>query len=115
LLSPQEQASQVVPTAARDAGHIAAPVLSLNTIEIDRGGPTYTIDTLRAMGAGDTAEAEYFWVLGSDQLVNFCTWHEWREIVRRVRLAVAARPGSQLQAPAALSQELDALGHSLHI
>nr|MBF0685559.1 nicotinate-nicotinamide nucleotide adenylyltransferase [Pseudomonas sp.] len=54
-------------------------------------------------------------VLGSDQLVNFCTWHEWREIVRRVRLAVAARPGSQLQPAAALTQELNVIGHPLHI
>jgi nicotinate-nucleotide adenylyltransferase len=88
--------------------------LSVNTIEIDRGGPTYTIDTLRAMGAGDTADVEYFWILGSDQLVNFCTWQAWREIVRRVRLAVAARPGSPVQAPAALARELDRLGHRLH-
>lgn len=89
-------------------------LLGVNTIEIDRGGPTYTIDTLRAMGAGDTGDVEYFWILGSDQLVNFCTWHAWQEIVQRTRLAVAARPGSPLQPPAALSQELVRLGHPLH-
>ena len=91
-----------------------AGLLSVNTIEIDRGGPTYTIDTLRAMGAGDSAEVEYFWILGSDQLVNFCTWQAWQEIVQRTRLAVAARPGSPLQPPAALAQELGRLGHPLH-
>lgn len=101
--------------AQSDAGSGNAGSLCLNTIEIDRGGPTYTIDTLRAMGAGDTAEVEYFWILGSDQLVNFCTWQAWQEIVQRTRLAVAARPGAPLQPPAALARELDRLGHPLHI
>lgn len=88
--------------------------LSVNTIEIDRGGPTYTIDTLRAMGAGDTAGVEYFWILGSDQLLNFCTWQAWQEIVQRIRLAVAARSGSSLCPPVALAQELERLGRPLH-
>src|SRR5690606_5736832 len=54
------------------------------------------------------------WILGSDQLVNFCTWQAWQEIVQRTRLAVAARPGSPLQPPAALAQELERLEHPLH-
>ncbi len=87
---------------------------SVNTVEVERGGPTYTIDTLRALGAGDTAGTEYFWVLGSDQLANFCTWHEWREIVKRVRLAVATRPGSRLDTTPELAQELALLGHQLY-
>jgi len=89
--------------------------LSVNAIEIDRGGPTYTIDTLRAMGAGDAADVEYFWILGSDQLMNFCTWQAWQEIVQRVHLAVAARPGSPVKPPVSLARELDRLGRPLHI
>jgi nicotinate-nucleotide adenylyltransferase len=74
----------------------------VNPIEIHRIGPTYTIETLQAL---DPAH-EYFWILGADQLANFCTWHRWTEIVERVHLAVAQRPGSTLVAPNALTQWL---------
>ena len=44
------------------------PATVINTLEIDRGGPTYTVDTLRALKAGEHTETRYFWVLGGDQL-----------------------------------------------
>lgn len=74
----------------------------VNPIEIQRIGPTYTIETLQAL---DPAH-EYFWILGADQLTNFCTWHQWTDIVERVHLAVAQRPGSTIVAPDALKQWL---------
>lgn len=74
----------------------------VNPIEIHRIGPTYTIETLQAL---DPAH-EYFWILGADQLKNFCTWHQWTDIVERVHLAVAQRPGSTLVAPDSLKQWL---------
>lgn len=78
------------------------PGMAVNPIEIQRGGATYTVDTLRALPAG----ARYVWILGADQLINFCTWHEWREIAARVDLAVATRPGTPLAPPAELIQWL---------
>ncbi len=83
--------------------------LSVNPVEIERGGPTYTIDTLRQL----PPDAEYYWILGADQLDNFCSWRSWEEIARRVYLAVAQRPGTPAVAPAALAQRLDALGRKL--
>lgn len=85
--------------------------LDISPVEIERGGPTYTIDTLRGLPPG----TEYFWILGADQLANFCSWAEWEEIVSRVQLAVAARPGSDLAAPALLQALLARLGRKLHI
>ena len=87
------------------------PGLEVSGVEIERGGPTYTIDTLRGLPAG----RDYFWILGADQLENFCTWNEWEDIVARVHLAVAARPGSGMATPAALHSRLRALGRELHI
>ena len=34
---------------------------------------------------------QYVWILGADQLANFCTWHRWQDIAARVHLAVAQR------------------------
>lgn len=85
--------------------------MEVSAAEIERGGSTYTIDTLRGLPAG----RQYFWILGADQLANFCTWKAWQEIIAQVELAVAARPGSELHPPAALQARLKALGHELHV
>lgn len=88
------------------AGH---PGLIVNPIEIDRGGATYTIDTLRAL----PQDARHVWLLGGDQLANFCTWRDWRDIARLVDLAVATRPGTPIAPPAELAAWLAELGHPL--
>jgi nicotinate-nucleotide adenylyltransferase len=85
------------------------PRLAVNPIELERDGPTYTIDTLKAL----PQDAKYVWLLGADQLANFCTWRQWKEIVRYVDLAVASRPGTSLAAPAELQAWLHDLGRPL--
>ncbi len=88
------------------AGH---PGLAVNPIEIERGGATYTLDTLRAL----PQDARYVWLLGADQLANFCTWRGWRDISSLVDLAVATRPGTALSAPPELAQWLKEQGRDL--
>lgn len=83
--------------------------LKINTVEIDRNGPTYTIDTLSQLPGG----IDYYWILGSDQLNNFCTWRAWRDIAQRVYLAVAQRPGSPVITPPPLEQHLRSLDRSI--
>jgi len=80
-----------------------SPLLGVNPVEIERGGKTYTIDTLRQLPAGP----EYIWILGADQLANFCTWRQWRDIASLVRIAVARRPGADASAPPDLQALLD--------
>jgi|SRR5690625_1254362 len=79
-----------------------SPGLTINTIELERSGPTYTLETLAQL----PSEPEYFWILGSDQLQNFCTWKGWQDILNYVNLAVAQRPGAQVAPPAALQAHL---------
>lgn len=71
----------------------------VNPVEINRNGPTYTIDTIQAL----PGDHEYFWILGADQLENFCTWRQWQDIAKRVQLVVAERPGSRTTEPAELA------------
>lgn len=80
------------------------PNLSINPLELYRTGPTYTLDTLKQLPQGP----QYIWVLGSDQLANFCTWKNWQEILQHVHLAVAQRPHAQSHMPEALSHYLTA-------
>lgn len=62
------------------------------TRELDREGPSYTSDTVRALRA-EMPEGDLFLILGADQLQVLDTWHEPEEIVRHVRLAVMDRDG----------------------
>ena len=80
------------------------PGLTANPIETDRSGPTYTLETLNALPQGP----DYVWILGADQLANFCTWRQWSDIAARVQLVVAQRPGSPLTVPPELAQWLAA-------
>ncbi len=81
----------------------------INDSEINRQGATYTIDTLRAL----PKDAKYYWLLGTDQLNNFCTWRDWQEITDYVTLTIAWRAGHPLHVPPQLDAQLRADGKGL--
>jgi nicotinate-nucleotide adenylyltransferase len=64
---------------------------TVSTVELDRG-LKYTVDTLRALTEEYTG-AELVFIMGSDSLLQFETWHEPQAILELCRLAVAVRPG----------------------
>lgn len=87
------------------------PSLMVNPIELERSGPTYTLETLLALPTGP----RYFWILGADQLHNFCSWRGWQQILEQVELAVAARPGTpNLAPPDAMQRMLETTHRRLH-
>jgi nicotinate-nucleotide adenylyltransferase len=72
------------------------PRFVLDRIEIERDGPSYTLDTVRALGAvqaSDGTVPQLFLIIGTDQYAGLHTWHGWQDILARVTLAVANRPG----------------------
>ena len=64
--------------------------------EIDRKGPTYTIDTLHALRAELGKEVSLVFLLGADQLKTFNTWEGWREILNFTHICAASRPGYKI-------------------
>jgi nicotinate-nucleotide adenylyltransferase len=73
------------------------PRFVLDKTEIERQGPSYTLDTVRALRAAHPG-VQWFLIIGQDQYTNLHTWHGWQELLQSVVLAVANRPGS-LPAP----------------
>jgi len=59
--------------------------------EIQRGGPSYMIDTLRSLQATVGDEACCL-ILGMDAFAAFHTWHQWRDILGYCNLLVMQRP-----------------------
>ena len=66
----------------------------LDPQEIDRGGPTYTVDTLRELRRTLGNEVPLVLIMGADQFEQFDTWREWERIPDLAHLAVARRPGA---------------------
>lgn len=71
--------------------------------ELEREGPSYSIDTIEAFLA-DSPDAEICFIVGSDNLTEIPTWHRYRDILARVTLCVAHRPGYAGAPPAELAQ-----------
>ena len=74
------------------------PRFLLDRREIERSGPSYTLDTVRELGAEFPGTA-WFLIIGQDQYVGLPTWRDWTELLGRVTLAVAQRPGTHAETP----------------
>ncbi len=69
------------------------PYFKLSTVEIDRAGPSYSVDTVAELqgqlGAGD----ELFFILGWDSLAELPLWREPSRLIQMCRLVAVPRPG----------------------
>ena len=83
--------------------------LSVSTIEIERSGPSYTVDTLRALKTVLPSGDELYFILGWDNLLDLPRWHKPEEIIRLCRLVAVPRIGSRVPEAAALEKRLPGL------
>ena len=66
------------------------PRICVDSREIKRAGPSYTIDTLRQIAA-EAPGAELFLIMGADQAAALTSWREWQAIVQLAIISVATR------------------------
>ncbi len=92
---PWQKTRPITPAVHRVAMVQAAiadePRFVLSRIEVDRPGPSYTLDTVRTLVAGQ-AGTEWFLLIGQDQYTTLHTWRDWQALLALVVLAVANRP-----------------------
>lgn len=98
-MTPAEHRAAMVQAAI-----VGEPRFVLERCEIERSGPTYTLDTVRAL-AGQEPDAIWFLVIGQDQYARLSTWHGWQELLGLATLAVAARAGEAPHADAATAAQ----------
>lgn len=82
--------------------------VALDRQELERGAPTFTIDTLRNVRAELGEAASIVFLIGADQLRRLDTWRDWRELFELAHIGVATRPGFALDdatLPAAVETE----------
>ena len=71
------------------------PHFKLSTLEVERPGPSYTVDTLAMLRKQLGREASFFFILGRDALAELPLWKEAEKLVQLCRLVVAPRLGSK--------------------
>lgn len=72
------------------------PRFRVSRVDVDRPGPTYTVDTLRDLGAYYGAGTELFFITGADALAQILTWRNHDEVLKRAHLIGVTRPSHEL-------------------
>ncbi len=71
----------------------------ISRVELDRTGPSYTVDTLHALAAA-RPDARWYLLIGEDSLAELATWREPETVVRLATPVVARRVGARTRRPA---------------
>lgn len=89
-----EQRSEMV-TASLPLINQGQDIFFVRNEEVDRGGVSYTIDTIKEFRKLKPKSA-FFLIIGLDQLENFNQWMDFKNLLKNVDLVVTSRPGMDL-------------------
>jgi nicotinate-nucleotide adenylyltransferase len=73
----------------------ANPRFNVSRVDIDRDGPTYTIDTLRDLGAS-LPDADLYFITGADALTEIFTWRDAADLFTLAHFVGCTRPGYEM-------------------
>ena len=90
--APAEDRYAMACLAVRDNPHLA-----VSRIELDRDGPSYSIDTIRAFQAACGRETSLSWILGADALADFEMWREHDTLLGMCRFIGVLRPSYDVE------------------
>jgi nicotinate-nucleotide adenylyltransferase len=110
-ISPHKQGEEVAPAADRLAMLKEAigqhKYFEVSEMELQRGGVSYSIDTVRALAKEHPAD-QLFLMIGSDNLAQFHSWKEPAEIMKLAKLIAFRKPGHEVD-PSAESVAKEAI------
>jgi nicotinate-nucleotide adenylyltransferase len=96
---PWQKSRDVTPAEDRYLMTVIAtasnPRFSVSRVDIDRGGATYTRDTLRDLRALNP-DADLFFITGADALASILSWQDWEEMFALAKFVGVNRPGYEL-------------------
>ncbi|MGV1036118.1 MAG: nicotinate-nucleotide adenylyltransferase [Candidatus Nanopelagicales bacterium] len=72
------------------------PRFCVSRVDVDRSGPTFTVDTLRDLAVDLAPDSELFFIAGADTLTSINTWRDAGELADLARFVAVSRPGHQL-------------------
>jgi nicotinate-nucleotide adenylyltransferase len=77
----------------------ANPSFSVSRVDLDRQGPTYTIDTLHDLRERFGVRSELFFITGADALAAILGWHRSEDLFELAHFVGVTRPGHDLTDP----------------
>jgi nicotinate-nucleotide adenylyltransferase len=69
------------------------PRFSVSRLEVDRHGPTYTVDTLEELRRRHHREVELFFITGADAILEIFHWKDPEDVLSKAHFIAATRPG----------------------
>jgi len=90
-VTPTKHRLKMVELAIADNPHF-----TLSRVDIDRFGPSYTVDTIELLHDEYGPEAEIYFIMGSDSLSELLTWHKPERLIRLCRIVALTRPGHRV-------------------
>ena len=100
--NPWQKAGSLLSTAEHRLAMVRLAIegiegLSVDSRELTRDGPSFTIDTVREIRAEFGPQACLVLLIGSDQFHGLPTWHRWRELLSYVNIATTQRESVRLE------------------
>jgi nicotinate-nucleotide adenylyltransferase len=96
---PHKQGSQVTNSWHRYVMTVMAtysnPYFSVSPIELERQGPSYTIDTVKALLNDYGQQTEFYFIIGADTVCELHTWRHINDLFKLCQFVAATRPGSR--------------------
>ncbi|HVA25548.1 MAG TPA: nicotinate-nucleotide adenylyltransferase [Chloroflexota bacterium] len=90
------------------------PGFELSTIDVDRPGFSYTVDTIALLQQQLGPEANLFFILGEDALADLPTWHEPEKLLDTCQLIAVNRPGYHSFSLRLLERQLPGVERRVH-
>ena len=94
---PHKQGSTVTPAFHRYIMTVMAtysnPFFFVSDMELNRPGPSYTIDTMKSLISQYGGQAEFYFITGVDAVQDLATWHNVEELLNLCHFVAATRPG----------------------
>lgn len=116
-VQPLKQGRPVTPSEHRvkmlELATYDNPYFDISRVDVDREGPSYTVDTVRHLREAWGGEGLQMWfIIGADSLASFPMWRDPSGILSQTRLAVVGRPGVSVDS-AALEERLPGITASV--
>ena len=64
--------------------------ISIDTRELERAGPTFTVDTLRELRQDQADDVPLTWLIGGDAFTKLDSWRQWQSLFTLANFAVVA-------------------------
>lgn len=82
------------------------PRFTVSRVEIDRAGPSYTLDTLKELHKSHSPETAFYFITGLDAILEISTWSKYQELFDLTDFVAVTRPGYSVQVLSDLERTL---------